>query len=98
MRKYKELVNNPPEISVPKVCREVIFGVVFEIGDITNLIRFKKNVEGDFVISGGGLLFKNYRGNYERFELEWAADEGEWDYVMRLINSGPMQIDYVRFR
>jgi hypothetical protein len=92
MNKYKELKDNPPAIEVNKNAREVIFKTISCMCDNVRYLTFKKNQYGDFKLYGNGYSTSNWQMQFERFELEWIADNGQWDDVVRMINTGTSKI------
>jgi hypothetical protein len=97
MSKYQELRVNPPSVlkDIKKDAKEVIFYVVSCMCDNRYTLRFKKNGEGEFKMSGMGFALSNFQFRYEPFEMEWQADEGNWDRVQTMINSGTSVIEKV---
>ena len=71
MSKYRELVLNPPKLSVKNDAREVIFYVVSCMCDNEYTLRFKKNDGGDFKMSGMGFSLSNFGFKFKPFEIEW---------------------------
>jgi hypothetical protein len=58
----------------------------------------KKNSEGDFKISTHGFAFSNFQTKFDKDEIEWEADDSNWDEVFRMINSGTSKIEKLRSR
>jgi len=98
MSVYQQLIQNPPEIKVKKNSREVIFKTVSCMCDNVHYIKFKKNTEGDFKMSGGGFSLSNWQMNHPPHDIEWTADEGMWKQVVRMINTGTSKIESVKSR
>lgn len=92
MSKYKELKDNPPAIEVKENAREVIFKTISCMCDNVHYLIFRKNEGGDFKMHGNGHCISNWQMQFERFELEWIADDGQWDDVVRMINTGTSKI------
>ena len=97
MSKYQELLINPPKVyqEVKKNAKEVIFYVVSCMCDNKYTLRFKKNDEGDFKMSGMGFALSNFQFDYKPFEIEWEADSGDWIGVKNMINSGTVKVEKV---
>ena len=97
MSKYQELRVNPPSIlkDIKKDAKEVIFYVVSCMCDNRYTLRFRKNGEGEFKMNGMGFALSNFQFRYEPFEMEWQSDEGNWDRVQTMINSGTSVIEKV---
>ena len=97
MSKYQELMQNPPKVyqEVKKNAKEVIFYVVSCMCDNKYKFRFKKNDEGDFKLTCYGFAFSNFGIKDDKYELEWAADEGDFFDVVQMINSGYQLVEKV---
>ena len=97
MKKYRELVLNPPKVlhNIKEDAREVIFYVMSVMCDNKYTLRLKKNDEGDFKMSGMGYSLSNFQFKFKPFEIEWAADEGNWLDVKNMINSGTVKVEKV---
>lgn len=98
MSKYQELLQNPPRIKVKKDAREVIFKTVSCMCDNVHYLKFKKNTDGDFKMSGNGFALSNWQMNHPPHDIEWTADEGMWNQVVRMINTGTAKIESVKSR
>ena len=92
MRKYRELIFDPPTIEVKKSAREVIFKTISCMCDNVHHLTFKKDKQGDFRLHGNGFSLSNWQIKFERFELEWFADDEQWSDVVRMINTGTSKV------
>ena len=81
-----QIVQNP---------REVIFHTVASMCDNKYKFRFKKNAEGDFNLTCNGFAYSNFGIKGNKYELEWAADEGNFFNVIQIINSGYQVVEKV---
>ena len=88
MSKYRELIFDPPTIEVKENAREVIFKTISCMCDNVHHLTFKKDKQGDFRLHGNGFSLSNWQIKFERFELEWFADDEQWEDVVRMINTG----------
>ena len=95
MSKYRELRMNPPKLTIKEGAREVIFKTVSCMCDNVHYLTFKKNVDGDFKMSGNGFALSNWQMKHAKHEIEWEADENEWGGVIAMINSGTEAIESV---
>ena len=102
MSKYKELIQNPPRVyqEVKKNAKEVIFYVVSCMCDNKYTLRFRKNDNDEFKMSGMGFALSNFQfglreGGIKPFEIEWEADNQNWIDVVDMINSGTVKVDKV---
>jgi hypothetical protein len=98
MSTYVELKRNAPKLNVKKGAREVIVETVSCMCDNRHSIRFKKNSDGDFKMNGGGFSLSNWQMKYPKYDIEWKADEGDWNEVFEMINSGTEVIERVKSR
>ena len=80
---------------VKQDAREVIFHTVASMCDNKHMFRFKKNAEGDFNLTCNGFAFSNFGIKDDKYELEWAADEGNFFDVVQMINSGYQLVEKV---
>lgn len=95
MSKYQELRMNAPKLTIKEGAREVIFKTVSCMCDNVGYLRFKKNGEGDFKMSGNGYAVSNWQFKHQVHEIEWEADENMWGGVIAMINSGTSVIESV---
>ena len=95
MDKYLELRANSPKLSIKEEAREVIFKTISCMCDNVGYLKFKKNSEGYFKMSGNGFSLSNWQFKYQVHEIEWTADENGWDEVIKMINSGTSLIESV---
>ncbi len=98
MSKYQDLHRNPPKLEIKKGAKEVLFTTISCMCDNKHTIQFKKNEEGEFRVNGRGSSMSNWQMKYDTMDLTWAADEGNWDEVIKMINTGTSQISEVRAR
>ena len=87
MRKnLKEIKKNP---------RELMIHIVSSMCDNRYILSLKKNSDGEFRMSGGRFALSNFGFKSPVYEIEWAADEGDWSKVIHSINSGYQRIDKI---
>lgn len=98
MSKYRELLSSPPKLTIKKGAREVIFKTVSCMCDNVHYITFRKNDNGDFRMSGGGFSLSNWQMKHPIHDIEWEADENNWEGVIEMINSGTELIESVKSR
>jgi hypothetical protein len=96
MSKYRELKLNPPKLTIKEGAKEVIFKTISCMCDNAGYLRFKKNSEGEFKLDGMGFAVSNWQMKHAQHEIEWEADENEWDGVIAMINSGTKAIESVK--
>ena len=85
-KNLKEIKKNP---------RELMIHVVASMCDNKYILSLKKNSDGDFKMSGRGHSLSNFGFKPPVYEIEWAADEGDWSKVIHGINSGYQRIDKI---
>jgi hypothetical protein len=95
MKKYSQLLNNPPQLSIRGNAKEVIFTTISVMCDNIGYLRFKKNSEGEFKIDGMGYAVSNWQMESPIHEIEWKADEENWNEVIKMINTGTSRIESV---
>ncbi len=94
---YTSLRENTPVLRIKDKAREVIFTTISPVGYVTHL-RFKKGHRTDFKVDGMGHDIKTWGMMNESFELEWLADEEDWENVIIMINKGSKVIEKVHSR
>ncbi len=85
-KNLKEIKKNP---------RELMIHVVASMCDNRYILSLKKNSDGEFKLSGRGYSLSNFGFKPPVYEIEWAADEGDWSKVIHIINSGYQRIDKI---
>ena len=98
MDKYRELINNPPKFKITGTPREVKFDLISCMCDNLYCWTLKKNEDGDFKLNTHGYAFSNFQLKCRADDLEWMADDGDWDQVIRMINEGVQKVSAVKFR
>ena len=82
----EQIVQNP---------KEVIFHTVASMCDNKYLFKFKKDASGEFKLSCNCFAYCNFVIKGGKYELEWAADEGDFFDVIQMINSGFQLVERV---
>jgi hypothetical protein len=103
MSKYRTLQYNVPKLNIKEGAREVIIKVVSSMCDNIAFFHFKKDTEGDFRLSNYnshniGMSYSNYQVPVTKEDLEWEADDGNWDSIVKLINSGVQSVESAKSR
>ena len=96
--KYVALRHYPPTLKVKENARELIITTISCMCDNVHYLSFRKNEDGDFKMSGNGFALSNWQMKYPKHDIEWTADEGDWDTVFKMINSGTAVISEVKSR
>jgi hypothetical protein len=95
MSQYLKVAKNPPKLTIKKGTKEVIFKTISCMCDNIGYLRFKKNNDGEFKMSGNGFAISNWQIKHEQHEIEWVSDEENWDKVTKMINTGTSVIESV---
>ena len=98
MSKYSELRNNPPKLEVKENAREVVINLISCMCDNKHKITLKKNDEGDFKLNSHRDAYSNFQIKFDKDDIEWEADDSNWDEVFRMINSGTKLIANIKSR
>ena len=96
--KYVSLRHNPPRLEVRDNARELVITTVSCMCDNIHYLTLRRNDNGDFRLSGGRFSLSNWQFGYPVHDIEWAADEGDWDTVFKMINSSTSAISEVKSR
>ena len=96
-KRYKNLRSCPPALSVVGNPREVKIVLIGQLGRSWRWIM-RKDSYGDFKICTGTEAYCNSHIGYPKDDIEWVADEGSWDKVFEMINSGVYVIESIKYR
>ena len=61
-------------------------------------MTFKKNDEGDYKLNTHGQAYGNFQIKYLKDDIEWMADDGDWEEVVNMINTGLKTITGIKSR
>ena len=101
---WKQLANQPFTQNrknleeIKKKSRELKIHVVSSMCNNKYILTLKKNSDGDFKMSGGRFSLSNFGFKSPVYEIEWAADEGNWIEIINIINSGYQRIEKIDSR
>lgn len=98
MDKYRELLDNPPKLEVKENTREVVINLISCMCDNRSKITLKKNDNGDFKLNSHRDSYRNFQIKFDKDDIEWEADDNNWNNVFRMINSGTSLIDNIKSR
>jgi hypothetical protein len=98
MSQYRTLVYTPPAITIKENAREVIFTLISAMCDNKSTLAFRKNADGDFKARLLGEAFGNIQCKHDKIDIEWTADEGKWQEVIEMINTGTSRVGSARSR
>lgn len=93
---YQLRRQSPIAVNVTPDATEVILQLISCMCDNKNTFKFKKSPRtGTFNLDTGWSAYSNFQIKHEQWELEWLADDGQWDDVVALINTGTSVVDKI---
>jgi len=98
MSRFGELLREPPILVVKGDPREIKIDLVSATCDNEYRWTIKKNEEGDYKINCHGQAYSNFQTKHGRDDIEWVADEGSWNEVFDMINTGTSRIEAIKYR
>ena len=99
MSRYDELTENPPKLEVKGEPRQVKIDLVSVMCDNRYRWTFeRKTPEHDFELWTHGYAYSNFHMSLRKDDLEWLADDGEWDAIFDAINDGVQVVESVKYR
>ena len=98
MSKYQELLVNPPKLKIEGKPKEIKIDLVSCMCDNRYRWTIKQNEDGDYRINTHGFAYSNWQIKDRKDDIEWIADEGDWEKVFNMINSGTSKIEAIKYR
>jgi len=98
MSKYRELLTKPPVLEVYGKPREMKIDLVSAMCDNRYRWTIKENEDGDYKINTSPFAYGNFQIEHGKDDIEWIADEGEWEKVFDMINTGTSKIESIKYR
>ena len=98
MSRYGELLRKPPVLDVKGKPREMKIYLVSATCDNKYRWTIKENKDGDYKITTGNQAYSNFQTKHGKDDIEWIADEGNWDEVFDMINTGTSKIESIKYR
>tara|TARA_R100000700_G_scaffold39868_1_gene53726 strand:+ start:2954 stop:3271 length:318 start_codon:yes stop_codon:yes gene_type:complete len=100
---YQELKSNPPKFNLPNEkeqnkIRAVVLDLCSVMCDNRYRFTFKKNQFSEFTLFTHGFSFSNFQIKAYADDLEWLADEGDWEKIIELINEGTQLVEKIKYR
>lgn len=86
------------EQCVVENAREIQIHTVAGMCDNRHVLTLRKNAGGDFKLNRNGQAYSNFGIPHQQYELEWAADEGNFVKVFKMINNGFQVVEQVKSR
>lgn len=98
MSLYHKLRLDPPLLKIEGTPREIKIDVVSVMCDNKYRWSVFTNDNGDYKISTSPQAFSNFQTKYRKDDIEWEMDEGNWEEVWEMINSGTIKIEQIKYR
>ena len=98
MDKYQELIQNPPKLTVKGKPREMKVDLVSCMCDNRHRWTIKQNEQGEYKIFTHGYAFSSWQTKHRKDDIEWVADDGDWQQVFKMINTGTSKIEAIKYR
>ena len=98
MSRYRELLTKPPMLEVYGKPREIKIDLVSATCDNKSRWTIKQNEDGDYKINCHGQAYSNFQTDHGKDDIEWIADEGDWEQVFDMINTGTSIIESIKYR
>jgi hypothetical protein len=95
---YRKLLVSPPYLKIEGKPREIKINLVSAMCDNKHRWTIKKNDDGDYRIHTHGFAYTNWQIKHRKDDLEWICDEGKWQEVFRMINTGTSKIESIKYR
>jgi hypothetical protein len=93
---YRSLVQNPPKLEIVENATKVIFNMVSCMCDNRSQIVISGNYISSKLDNGLGYSMSNYQMECTTEDLKWEVEDGNWDKVIEMINSGTARIESVK--
>ena len=98
MSKYVELRRSPVKNIITGTPKKVLLNMVSCMCDNRNQIVIECNSDGCWELKTGGNAFSNFQMEHTRNDIIWEAEEGNWNEVIKMINSGTSVIESIKFK
>ena len=95
---YNQLKENPPKLKIKGKPREIKINLISCMCDNEYRWTIYKNENGDYRINTHGFCYSNWQIKHHRDDIEWIADEGNWEQVFKMINTGTSKIQSIKYR
>jgi len=95
---YKELKDNPPMLNIEGKPREIKIDLISVMCNNKHRWTIRKNGGGDYKIFTHGFSYSNWIIPFRKDDIECEMDEGNWNKVFRMINSGSSVIEKIKYR
>ena len=96
--KYAKLILNPPNLEVKGKPRQIKIDLISCMCDNKYRWVCTQNGDGDWKINTMGFAYSNFQCKYRKDDVEWSMDDGNWDIVWDMINSGTSKVENIQYR
>lgn len=98
MTTYQKLLVTPPVLKIEGKPREIKINLISCMCDNEYRWTIRKNEEGYYQINTHGFSYSNWQIKHRKDDIEWIADEGKWNEVFKMINTGTSKIQSIKYR
>lgn len=99
MSLYETTKNNPIKIDIKKDAKDVVLELVSVMCDNKYTLRLKRNSSGEFKLHTCGQAYSNFQiRDHSKIDIEWLADDGDWNSVVNVVNSGTSKVYQIKQR
>jgi hypothetical protein len=98
MSKFVELRRNPVKNNIIGTPKKVLISLVSCMCDNKNEMVLEGDSEGCYSLNTCGSAYSNFQLEHSRNDVIWEAESGNWDKVIKMLNSGTSAIESIRVR
>jgi len=98
MSKFVELRRNPVKNNITGTPKKVLISLVSCMCDNKDQMVFESDIEGGYRLNTCGSAYSNFQLKHSRNDVIWEAENGNWDDVIKMLNSGTSAIESIRVR
>lgn len=98
MSKFVELRRNPVKNNITGTPKKVLINFVSVMCDNKSQMVFDFEGFGGYKLSTCGNAFSNWNTDCSKEDVIWEAESGNWEDVIKMLNSGTSAIESIRVR
>jgi hypothetical protein len=98
MTKFVELRKNPVKNTITGTPKKVLINFVSVMCDNKSQMVFDFEGYSGYKLSTCGNAFSNWNTDCSKEDVIWEAESGNWDDVIKMLNSGTSAIESIRVR
>ena len=98
MSKFVELRRNPVKNNIIGTPKKVLISFVSVMCDNKSQMVFDIEDYGGYKLSTCGNAFSYWNTDCSKEDVIWEAESGNWDDVIKMLNSGTSAIESIRVR